>query len=119
MSLSGATTPLGAGAARQVDFAPGELPRYGAVGTFGIRGPGLTIEDRNMLPADVPYGFAPGRVYNLESSQYIRQGAGSFGAHSDLAHVEVTHAVCRPRWRGKDLARDSAHAQAAAAQGAR
>jgi hypothetical protein len=85
--------PLGAGAARQVDFAPGELPRYGAVGTFGLRGPGLTVEDRKLLPADQPYEFTPGRVYNLESSQYIRQGGGSFGAHSDLAHVEVTHAV--------------------------
>jgi hypothetical protein len=85
--------PLGAGAARQVDFVPGGLPKYGAVGTFGIRGPGPTIEDRKMLPADQPYGFVPDRVYNLESSQFIRQGAGSFGAHSDLAHLEVTHAV--------------------------
>jgi hypothetical protein len=85
--------PLGAGAAGQVDFAPGELPRYGAVGTFGLRGPGPTIEDRKMLPADQPYGFVPRRIYNLESSQYIRQGGGSFGAHSDLAHLEVTHAV--------------------------
>ena len=32
--------PLGAGAARQVDFAPGQLPKYGAVGAFGLRGPG-------------------------------------------------------------------------------
>jgi hypothetical protein len=85
--------PLGAGVARQVDFAPGQLPKYGAVGAFGIRGPGPTIEDRQMLPADQLYGFTPGRVYNLEASQFIRQGAGSFGAHSDLAHVEVTHAV--------------------------
>jgi hypothetical protein len=85
--------PLGAGVARQVDFAPGELPKYGAVGAFGLRGPGLTIEGRKLLPADQPYNFAPGRVYNLESSTIIRQGEGSFGAHSDLAHVEVTHAV--------------------------
>jgi hypothetical protein len=85
--------PLGAGVARQVDFAPGQLPKYGAVGTFGLRGPGLAIEDRKLLGADQPYGFAPGRVYNLESSAFIRHGEGSFGAHSDLAHVEVTHAV--------------------------
>ena len=85
--------PLGAGVARQVDFAPGELPRYGAVGAFGLRGPGLAIEDRRLLPADQPYDFAPGRIYNLESSDIIRHGEGSFGAHSDLGHVEVTHAV--------------------------
>jgi hypothetical protein len=50
--------PLGAGVARQVEFAPGELPKYGAVGAFGLRGPGLTIEDRELLPADQPYNFA-------------------------------------------------------------
>jgi hypothetical protein len=63
------------------------------VGAFGIRGPGLEIEDRKMLPADQPYRFAPRRVYNLDANQFIRQGEGSFGAHSDLGHVEVAHAV--------------------------
>ena len=85
--------PLGAGVARQVDFAPGELPRYGAVGAFGLRGPGLAVEDRELQPATQPYEFAPGRIYNLECSDVIRHGEGSFGAHSDLGHVEVTHAV--------------------------
>lgn len=85
--------PLGAGVARQVDFLPGQPPKYGAVGAFGLRGPGLVIEDRKLLPADRPYAFVPGRIYNLDASAYIRQGEGTFGAHSDLAHVEVTHAV--------------------------
>jgi hypothetical protein len=85
--------PLGAGAARQVDFAPGQLPKYGAVGAFGVRGPGLAIEDGELLRADKPYGFRPGYIYNLECSDVIRKGEGTFGAHSDLAHVEVTHAV--------------------------
>jgi hypothetical protein len=85
--------PLGAGVARQVSFAPGELPRYGAVGTFGIRGPGLDIVDLEMLPADGTYPFAPGKVHNLESSRYIREGGGLSGAHSDIAHAEVAHAV--------------------------
>ena len=85
--------PLGAGVARQVEFAPGELPRYGAVGAFGLRGPGLAVEDRELQPATQPYEFIPGRIYNLECSDFIRHGEGSFGAHSDLAHVEVTHAV--------------------------
>lgn len=85
--------PLGAGVARQVDFLPGQPPKYGAVGAFGLRGPGLAIEDRKMLTADQPYAFVPGRIYNLDASAYIRQGQGTFGAHSDLAHVEVSHAV--------------------------
>jgi hypothetical protein len=85
--------PWAAGVARQVVFAPGELPKYGAVGTFGIRGPGPDIVDLEMLPANVTYKFAPGKVYNLESSQYIREGTGLSGAHSDIAHAEVAHAV--------------------------
>lgn len=85
--------PLGAGAARQVDFAPGQLPKYGAVGAFGLRGPGLQIEDGKLLTANEPYSFAAGRIYNLDASKIIRQGEGTFGAHSDLGHVEVAHAV--------------------------
>ena len=34
--------PIAAGIARQVDFAPGEFPTYGGVGTFGARG----LDDR-------------------------------------------------------------------------
>jgi hypothetical protein len=37
--------PLGAGSGRQVTYGPGELPKYGAIGTFGVRGPGLDIDD--------------------------------------------------------------------------
>ena len=32
--------PLTAGLKRQVTFAPGAPPKYGALGSFGIRGPG-------------------------------------------------------------------------------
>jgi hypothetical protein len=85
--------PLAAGVARQISYAPGELPTYGAVGTFGIRGPGCDIVDLEMLPADGTYSFGPGKVFNLESSRYIRQGGGLSGAHSDIAHPEVAHAV--------------------------
>ena len=85
--------PLGAGVARQVEFVPGELPEYGALGTFGARGPGAEIRDLDMLGADQPYDFVPGTIYNLEASRYIRHGRGTFGAHSDLAHKEVAHAV--------------------------
>jgi hypothetical protein len=85
--------PLGAGVAHQVAFAPGELPKYGAVGSFGARGPGLKIQDMEMLGADQPYDFVPRTIYNLEASRYIRYGQGTFGAHSDIAHPEVAHAV--------------------------
>jgi hypothetical protein len=85
--------PLGSGAARQVDFAPGELPKYGGVGTFGIRGLASGIADMQMLPANGAYGFAAGTIYNLESGQYIRNGGGASGAHSDISHPEVAHTV--------------------------
>ncbi len=85
--------PLGAEVARQIDLAPSDLPRYGAVGVFGLRGPGLDIVDKAMLPANQPYRFETGRIYNLESSEYIREGGGSSGAHSDIAHPEVAHVV--------------------------
>ena len=33
--------------------------------------------------------FVPGKVYNLESSRYIREGGGMSGSHRDIAHAEV------------------------------
>lgn len=90
----GTMYPLAAGVARQVHFAPGELPKYGALGTFGVRGPDPVVVDMAMLPADGSYDFAAGKVYNLESSEYIcEMQSRSSGAHSDLAHPEVAHAV--------------------------
>jgi hypothetical protein len=85
--------PLGAGVAHQVAFAPGELPKYGALGSFGAQGPGFRIRDMEMLGAEQPYGFVPRTTYNLDASRYIRYGRGTFGAHSDIAHPEVAHAV--------------------------
>lgn len=84
--------PMGAGVAGQVDFAPGQLPKYGGVGAFGIQGPGIDREDRAMLPPESAYGFQGGRVYNLESSGFINQGSGASGAHSDIAKPAVAHA---------------------------
>jgi hypothetical protein len=63
--------PLGAGVARQVDFAPGKLPKYGGIGVFGIQGPGIALENREMLSPDGDYGFRAGHVYNLEGSRFI------------------------------------------------
>jgi hypothetical protein len=85
--------PWAAGVKGQVSFGPGELPRYGAVGTFGIRGPDAEGEDRSILPTDHAYGFEPGQIYNIDSSVVINLGGGFSGAHSDIAKPEVAHAV--------------------------
>ncbi len=85
--------PLAAGAARQVEFALDRLPTYGGVGAFGLRGPGLDLVDLDMQAADQAYDFGGGRIYNLESSGVIRNGGGAAGAHSDIVHPEVAHAV--------------------------
>jgi len=84
--------PLGAGAARQVDFAPGKLPKYGGIGMFGIQGPGIDLEDRPMLEPEGDYGFRGGRVYNLDGSEFINEGGGAAGAHGDIAKPAVAHA---------------------------
>jgi hypothetical protein len=85
--------PLAAGAARQVAFSSGELPRYGGSGTFGLRGPGLDVVDVDMKATDQLYDFAGNRIFNLESSRVICNGTGASGAHSDIVHPEVAHAV--------------------------
>jgi hypothetical protein len=70
-----------------------ELPKYGGVGVFGAQGLGETAENLSMQPADYDYGFKKGRVYNLEASGIIKNGGGFSGAHSDIAHPEVAHAM--------------------------
>jgi hypothetical protein len=90
-SAVGFLYPLAAGLKRQVDFAV-ELPKYGAIGAFGIQGldditEGLTMEGMNHQ-----YDFKAGRIYNLESSGVIKKKALVVGAHSDIAHPEVAHA---------------------------
>jgi hypothetical protein len=84
--------PVGAGARGDVQFAPGTLPKFGAVGSFGARGPGLNIVDIELQPADYPYQFKPGQLYNIESTKYICEGGGTSGAHNDIAKPEVAHA---------------------------
>jgi hypothetical protein len=93
-TATGKWYPLGAGAANQVSFAaPGELPKHGAVGTYGIRGPGTNATEQPLLPPTGEYNFAPGAAYNLECSKCICQGSGSEGAHCDIFHPTLAHAV--------------------------
>ena len=93
-SATGKWYPLGAGVAGQVAFAaPGELPKYGAVGSHGIRGPGTNAADISILPANGDYRFESGKVYNMECSEIIKNTTGRGGAHSDISHPELAHAV--------------------------
>ncbi|BBD60739.1 hypothetical protein NIES2109_35380 [Nostoc sp. HK-01] len=87
--------PLAAGIRQQIVFDPMEFPKFGALGTFGARGPGLEIVDVKMLSVNENYQFAAGKVYNLDSTQYICDTSdGIFvGAHNDIAKPEVAHAV--------------------------
>lgn len=84
--------PIAAGARGDVQFAPGTLPKFGAVGSFGARGPGLAINDIELQSATYPYEFQPGQLYNIESTKYICEGGGTSGAHNDIAKPEVAHA---------------------------
>jgi len=84
--------PLGAGSRRQVIYGPDEFPKYGAIGTFGVRGPGLELEDMEMLDGGGSYGFQAGKIYNLAAEKYISKMEGAAGAHNDIAHTEVAHA---------------------------
>ncbi len=93
----GTMYPPAAGVAGQVHFAPGELPKYGALGSYGAQR--LDIEeqiDMDMLPSDGVYSFEAGKIYNLESSNFIRKtdkdSLGS-GAHNNIYNPEVAHAV--------------------------
>jgi hypothetical protein len=83
--------PLAAGLKRQVDFAV-ELPKYGAIGSFGIQGLDDIAEGLTMAKKDHQYNFRAGRIYNLESSGVIKDRALVVGAHSDISHPEVAHA---------------------------
>jgi pimeloyl-ACP methyl ester carboxylesterase len=84
--------PLAAGVRRQVDYND-QLPKYGAVGSFGLCGLDDRADFGALKAASETYAFEPGRIYNLESSDIIREDQGMFvGAHSDFAHPEVGHA---------------------------
>lgn len=83
---------IGAGVAGQVSFGS-EMPRIGALGAFGIQGMGDLAEGLVMKKVSEAYGFKPGRIYNLESSNVIKTGGGFSGAHSDIVHPEVAHAL--------------------------
>jgi hypothetical protein len=86
--------PRASAVSAEVSFAADELPKYGAIGTFGLQGlSGAVKTDSSMLPVTGEYEFALGKVYNLEASQFISHGTGSSGAHNDIDGPEVAHAI--------------------------
>ena len=87
--------PLGAGVSGNVEFGDVNLPVYGGVGTFGVRGPGIKIQDEELGRVDESYQLRPGVVYNLKADAVIATSEGISGAHSDICHPEVARAVWR------------------------
>jgi hypothetical protein len=86
--------PAASFAGRDVTFAAGELPKYGALGAFGVRGPGVDAVDLELRDADQPYELERGRIYNLDGSRYIAEMESlGAGAHNDIAHPQVAHAM--------------------------
>ena len=87
----GVLYPTAVGLVREADFAD-KFPKYGGVGSFGIQGTSIGT-GCNMLDKDGEYGFEGGKIYNLESSQYIAKKEGISGAHCDIDGPQVAHAL--------------------------
>jgi hypothetical protein len=92
-SAVGEMYPWAAWWKEQVVYATNAYPRYGAVGSFGIRGPGCDVVDIEIRRPDEGYRFEVGKIYNIECSRVICDGSGPSGAHSDNCKPEVAHAI--------------------------
>jgi len=94
-SAVGKLYPLAAGIARQVALDVPDLPRYGAVGTFGAQGLHPDAVGMDMPTLGLAHQYQRKCVYNLDASTFICEGDGLGGAHNDIAKPEVAHAVWR------------------------
>ena len=93
-SAVGVFYPLASQVKGSASFDLQSLPEFGAIGAFGIQGVADGIgNDLKMLAADGAYTLEKGKIYNLESSQFIAKKEGASGAHSDIAGPEVAHAI--------------------------
>ncbi len=69
------------------------LLEFGAVGDFGLRGPSCHSTDLLVKSPNEPYQFRIGGIYNIDCSRVICNGDGVSGAHSDICHEEIAHAI--------------------------
>ncbi|MBY0508471.1 MAG: hypothetical protein K2X03_31460 [Bryobacteraceae bacterium] len=76
---------------RDVSFDVARFPVSGAVGTFGIQG--TPVSAWRMLDENTDYGFENGRIYNLNSDDFIKKMVGAAGAHNDIDGPQVAHAL--------------------------
>ena len=78
---------------QDIDFDPSSVsyPSVGGIGTYGIQGDGLDITNQDMLTVEKTYNFQPGKIYNLNSDEFIKDG--NKDAHSAIDKPEVAHAV--------------------------
>lgn len=92
---------LGILGGQDIDFSVDTsiYPGVGAIGCYGIQGDGLNISTdiTYMQPLDKPYKFEPGKIYNLNSNDYIYVPPSLLdqfiGAHNAIDKPEVAHAV--------------------------
>lgn len=85
--------PLGTLPLKKNFFLPWpHIPRYGAIGAYGIHGSSRAIE-LQMGSDAYDYAFKACQIYNLDATNVIRKSSGLLsGAHNDIAHREVAHA---------------------------
>jgi hypothetical protein len=69
-----------------------EVPKFGGIGTWGIRGVPSTVELPPLRAGSLTdYHFTPATIHNVDASAVIATREGASGAHNDLAHRELLH----------------------------
>ena len=93
---------------RDVSFDVVQLPKSGAVGTFGIQGTSSVAG--HLLDRDADYAFEGGKIYNLSSDLFIKKIDGASGAHSDIDGPQVAHALWQAAFASVTKAAEDIHA---------
>jgi hypothetical protein len=84
-SAVGVAYPAAVGLINEFAFdATAALPKFGAIGSFGIQGTRKATAIA-MLDATGVYGFQPGQIYNVESSRFVPDHSGIDGP--EVAHL--------------------------------
>jgi hypothetical protein len=92
--------PWAAGVANQISYDP--LPRYGAIGAYGLCGV-AGADSLEMKSATDSYDLLCGHAYNVNASKYICKIDGASGAHSDIAGPEVAHLIWQAALAGASI----------------